>query len=149
MKYLSGLILVLICVTQVPAAELNITTLLEAVEKQPGLQSSQLETQATAIQLEQARAELYPKLSAFGNYERYNSPTNLRPMPPTEVNAAAGDSLPFSDEIERYGLKVEMPLFVITESVPGVLLLAMMKSMLPSPLTSAVTSAEGIAPAVI
>ena len=112
MKYLSGLMLLLICVTQVSAAELNITTLLEAVEKQPGLQSSQLETQATAIQLEQARAELYPKLSAFGNYERYNSPTNLRPMPPTEVNVAAGNSIPFSDEIERYGLKVEMPLFV-------------------------------------
>ena len=70
--------LLLICVAQVPAAELNITTLLEAVEKQPGLQSRQLETQATSIQLEQARAELYPKLSAFGNYERYNSPTNLR-----------------------------------------------------------------------
>jgi outer membrane protein TolC len=112
MKYLCGLVLWLICVTQASAAELNITTLLEAVRKQPGLQSSQLETQAATIQLEQARAELYPKLSAFGNYERYNSPTNLRPMPPTEVNVAAGDSIPFSEEIERYGLKVEMPLFV-------------------------------------
>jgi outer membrane protein TolC len=112
MKYLCGLVLWLICVAQVSAAELSITTLLEAVGKQPGLQSSQLETQAASIQLEQARAELYPKLSAFGNYERYNSPTNLRPMPPTEVNVAAGDSIPFSEEIERYGLKVEMPLFV-------------------------------------
>lgn len=112
MKYLSILVLLLICVVQVSAAELNITTLLEAVGKQPGLQSSQLETQATSIQLEQARAELYPKLSAFANYERYNSPTNLRPMSPTEVNVAAGDSIPFSDQIERYGLKVEMPLFV-------------------------------------
>ncbi len=112
MKYLWSLVLLIICFTQVSAAELNITTLLEAVEKQPGLQSRQLETQATSIQLEQARAELYPKLSAFGNYERYNSPTNLRPMPPTEVNVAKGDSIPFSNEIERYGLKVEMPLFV-------------------------------------
>ena len=33
-------------------------------------------------------------------------------MPPTEVNVAKGDSIPFSNEIERYGLKVEMPLFV-------------------------------------
>jgi len=104
MKYLSSLLFLLICVTPLLAAELNITTLLEAVEKQPGLQSSQLETEATSIQLKQARSELYPKLSAFANYESYNSPTNLRPMPPTEVNFAAGDSIPFSDQIERYGL---------------------------------------------
>jgi outer membrane protein TolC len=112
MKYLSSIALMLICVAQLSAAELNITILLEAVGRQPGLQSSQLETQAASIQLEQARADLYPKLSAFAGYERYNSPTNLRPMPPTEVNVAAGDSLPFSKDIERYGLKVEMPLFI-------------------------------------
>jgi len=113
MKYLFTLLLCLFCgLTQVSAAELNITRLLEAVVEQPALQSSRLETQETKLQLEQARAELYPKISAFGKYERYNSPTNLRPMPPTEVNTAAGDSLPFSDQIERYGLKMEMPLFV-------------------------------------
>jgi outer membrane protein TolC len=112
MKYLSSVFFLLICVTPLSAAELNITTLLEAVAKQPGLQSSKLETEAASIQLQQARSELYPKLSAFANYERYNSPTNLRPMAPTEVNIAAGDSIPFSDQIERYGLKAEMPLFV-------------------------------------
>lgn len=112
MKCLGSLVLLLICITPISAAELNITTLLEAAGKQPDMQSSQLAVETTAMQLEQARSELYPKLSAFGNYERYNSPTNLRPMPPTEVNVAAGDSLPFSKEIERYGLKVELPLFV-------------------------------------
>ncbi len=112
MKYLRILLFLFICVAPVSAAEMSITTLLEAVERQPGLQSSQLEAEATSIQLEQARSELYPKLSVFGNYERYNSPTNLRPMPPTEVSIAAGDSIPFSDQIERYGLKAEMPLFV-------------------------------------
>lgn len=112
MKYFGSLMLLLICITTLSAAELNITTLLEAAGRQPDMQSSQLAVEATAIQLEQARAELYPKFSAFGNFERYNSPTNLRPMPPTEAIAAAGDSLPFSKEIERYGLKVEMPLFV-------------------------------------
>ena len=112
MKCLGSLVLLLICITPISAAELNITTLLEAAGKQPDMQSSQLAVETTAMQLEQARSELYPKLSAFGNYERYNSPTNLRPMPPTEVNVAAGDSLPFSKEIKRYGLKVELPLFV-------------------------------------
>lgn len=102
----------LICVRPVSAAELSITTLLEAVAKQPGLQSSQLAIKAASIQEKQARSELYPKLSAFAGYENYNSPTNLRPMSPTEVNIAAGDSIPFSTQIERYGLKAEMPLFV-------------------------------------
>jgi outer membrane protein TolC len=109
---LSSIVLLLISVSPLSAAELNITTLLEAAGKQPEMQASHLAIEATAIQLDQARAELYPKLSAFGNYERYNSPTNLRPMPPTEVNIAAGDSVPFSEQIERYGLKVELSLFV-------------------------------------
>ena len=112
MKYFGSFVLLFICITPLSAAELNIIVLLESAAKQPDMQSSQLAVESTAIQLEQAWAELYPKISAFGNYERYNSPTNLRPMPPTEVNVAAGDSVPFSKEIERYGLKVEMPLFV-------------------------------------
>ncbi len=112
MKYLSSVLSILIFVAPLSAAELNITTLLKAVGKQPGVQSSQLAAEATSIQLQQARSELYPKFSAFAGYERYNSPTNLRPMPPTEINIAAGDSIPFSDQIERYGVKAEMPLFV-------------------------------------
>jgi len=55
---------------------------------------------------------LYPKLSAFGSYTSFNSPTNLRPMTPTEVNIASGESVPFSKQITHYGLKAEMPLFV-------------------------------------
>jgi len=112
MKCLLSFVLFLIFAGHVSAEQLNITMLLEAVEKQPGMQSSHLDTQAASIQLEQARAELYPKFTAFGSYEKYNSPTNLRPMPPTEVDVTAGESIPFSEEIERYGVKVEMPLFI-------------------------------------
>lgn len=112
MKYLCSLLLLLIWESRVAAAELDIPTLLESAARQPDMQSSQMGMQATAIQLEQARAELFPKLSAFGNLELYNSPTNLRPTPPDEINLIAGDSIPFSRDIERYGLKIEMPLFV-------------------------------------
>lgn len=96
----------------VAAAEPTIGSLLEAVARQPEMAASALEIKSTEIQLQQARAELYPKLSAFGSYEIYNSPTNLRPMTPTEIDVAAGDSIPFSKQIARYGLRLEMPLFI-------------------------------------
>ena len=88
------------------------TTLLKAVATQPDLAASALGVAATDTQLQQAHAELYPKVSAFGSYSIFNSPTNLRPMTPTEVNIAAGESVPFSKKITRYGLRLEMPLFV-------------------------------------
>lgn len=112
MKVASMLLLLLCWGGPAQAAEPTITSLLEAVARQPDLAASALNVKSAEVQLQQARAELYPKLSAFGNYTSYNSPTNLRPMPPTEVNVAAGESIPFSEDILRYGLKVEMPLFV-------------------------------------
>jgi len=112
MKFVTLLLLLLSWARPVQAAGPTITSLLEAVARQPDLAASSLGVKSVDVQLQQARAELYPKLSAFGNYTMYSSPTNLRPMPPTEVNVAAGDSIPFSENILRYGLKVEMPLFV-------------------------------------
>jgi len=111
MKYLTCLLL-LLWALPLQAAQPTITELLNAAARQPELKAGRLAVQGTDIQLKQARAALYPKLSVFGSYEMYNSPTNLRPMPPTEINIAAGDSIPFSKRIARYGVRVEMPLFV-------------------------------------
>ena len=111
-KYLSLLLVLLLWSFPALAVEPNMSVLLEAVAKQPDIAASALGVKATDTQVKQAYAELYPKLSAFGSYTVYNSPTNLRPMPPTEVNVAAGDSIPFSEQIVRYGLQLEMPLFV-------------------------------------
>jgi len=94
------------------AAEPTIGTLLEAVARQPDIKASAFNVQATDIRLKQAHAELFPKLTAFGSYEQYNSPTNLRPMTPTEVDLSTGAPVPFSKQITRYGLRVEMPLFI-------------------------------------
>ena len=111
-KYLSLLLVLLLWSFPALAVEPSMSVLLEAVAKQPDIVASALGVKATDTQVKQAYAELYPKLSAFGSYTVYNSPTNLRPMPPTEVNVAAGDSIPFSEQIARYGLQLEMPLFV-------------------------------------
>lgn len=109
------LTIVLLCLlysSPTMAVEPTMTTLLEAAGQQPDIQASSLGIKATEVQLSQARAELFPKISAFGSYTSFNSPTNLRPMAPTEVNIAGGDSIPFSEDILRYGVKAEMPLFV-------------------------------------
>ena len=89
----------------------TIADLLDAVAKQPGVAISELGIQESALNRQAVTELLYPKLSLFGKGEIYNSPTNLRPMPPTEVNVAAGESLPFSRNILRYGLTMEMPVY--------------------------------------
>lgn len=111
-NYLSVLLLLLFCSVPASAAETTMASLLQAVATQPDIAASALEVKATETKLQQAYAEMYPKLTAFGSYTIYNSPTNLRPMAPTEVNIAAGDSIPFSKQIGRYGLQLEMPIFV-------------------------------------
>lgn len=94
------------------AKKVDIKTLLDAVGKQPGVLISDLQVQERVLNEEGATAALYPRLSAFARGELYNSPTNLRPMTPTEVNIQAGESIPFSKEILRYGVRLEAPLYV-------------------------------------
>ncbi len=95
-----------------PAPAYTIQELLAAAAHHPNVEVSELSAREGVLREEQASAALYPKANLFGRAEIYNSPTNLRPMPPTEVNFQAGDSLPFSREILRYGLSVETPLYV-------------------------------------
>jgi outer membrane protein TolC len=91
---------------------IGIQDLLDAAARQPGYEISALGLEEASLQQERATAGLLPKLGLFGRYERYSSPTNLRPMPPTEINVQAGDSIPFSREILRYGLNIDVPVFV-------------------------------------
>jgi outer membrane protein TolC len=94
-----------------PAWAYDISDLLEAVAGQPAVELSELAVRESEVQVAEARSALYPKVNLFGRTESYNSPTNLRPMPPTEVDIAAGDSIPFSRDILRYGVTLEMPLY--------------------------------------
>ena len=95
-----------------PCRAIDIHDLLEAAAQQPGYEVSTLSVQESALQKDRATAALFPKLGLFGRFESYNSPTNLRPMPPTEVNIQAGDAIPFSKEILRYGLNFEAPVYI-------------------------------------
>ncbi|MFZ0450182.1 MAG: TolC family protein [Desulfatiglandaceae bacterium] len=96
----------------VEAGAMDMDTLFKAVTRQPQARIDELGIEQAKIAVKKAYAPLYPKISAIGSYENYNSPTNLRPMPPTEVNIQAGESIPFSRDIGRYGIQASMPVFV-------------------------------------
>ncbi len=95
-----------------PGRAVDIETLLDAAARQPGHEIRALSVAESGLQEQRAAAGLFPRLGLYGRFESYNSPTNLRPMPPTEVNVQAGDSLPFSREILRYGLSFDAPVYV-------------------------------------
>lgn len=95
-----------------PGLAEDIHDLLDAAARQPGYEASALSVKENDLQNKRATGSLFPKLGLFGRFESYNSPTNLRPMAPTEVNVTAGESIPFSKEILRYGLSLDAPLYV-------------------------------------
>jgi hypothetical protein len=101
-----------IFLTSASVQAMDITTLLKAVKDQPEVKFEELSVAKSKAAVKKGYAPLFPKIYGVGSYENYNSPTNFRPLPPTEVNIAAGESIPFSDEIFRYGVKASMPIFV-------------------------------------
>ncbi|MCB2149624.1 MAG: TolC family protein [Deltaproteobacteria bacterium] len=95
------------------SSAVDIHELLDAAARQPGYEISTLSVQESGLQQERATAALFPKIGLFGRAEIYNSPTNLRPVTPTEASMAAfGESVPFSEEILRYGLSFDAPVYV-------------------------------------
>jgi len=101
-----------IFITSASVQAMDITILLEAVKDQPEIKFEELSVAKSKEAVKKGYSPLFPKIYGVGSYEDYNSPTNFRPMPPTEVNIAAGESIPFSEEIFRYGVKASMPIFV-------------------------------------
>lgn len=91
---------------------MDIQALLDAAENHPAVEVSALSVEESSLNQVSALASLYPKIGVFSMAGLYSSPTNLRPMPPTEVDVQAGESIPFSREILRYGLTLEVPVFV-------------------------------------
>ncbi len=112
MKRVLWVIVAGLLVTTARARAIDIGALLDTAAEQPGVEISALAVTESVLQEKSATAALYPKIGLFGQAEVFNSPTNLRPMPPTEVNIQSGESIPFSREILRYGATLEMPLYI-------------------------------------
>ena len=88
----------------------DITELIRTAKHQPDIQDSELAVTESGLQEDLAYAALFPKIDGVARYEKYNSPTNLRPLPPTEVTFR--DPIPFSNDIFRYGVTFQMPVYV-------------------------------------
>ncbi len=88
--------------------------LFAALEKQPLIELDRLQTRSAELGAQSVRDRFYPKLTGILAYEEYNSPTNLRPVPPTEAARllANNNPLPFSETITRVGAQLSMPIFV-------------------------------------
>jgi len=64
---------------------------------------------------ELADAKLYPKINIFVQYDYYNTPMGMLPIPPNELLSMVQDptvAQPFSQNITREGVAFSMPLFM-------------------------------------
>jgi len=87
--------------------------LFAALEKHPVTALDQLDTKASQLKTQAAYDRLFPLVNTIASYEGYSSPTNWRPVLPTESAqiVAHHGSLPFSDNLSRIGAQVSMPIF--------------------------------------
>ena len=92
----------------------TITDWLDDVHKSPNLELSKLMVESVKAKSDSTSAALYPKLSLIGSIEHFNSPTSLRPVPPTEISqiGASGGGYPFVTTMTSFGATASMPLFV-------------------------------------
>lgn len=116
MRYRFALIPLALLAISVSAYSDTIHNWLDAAHKAPNQQLSDLALNSAEVQSDAAAAVLYPKISLIGSVEHFNSPANLRPVPPTEMFeiSASGEGYPFVQTMTSAGVTVSMPLFVKT-----------------------------------
>ena len=114
MKTLTGYLCLALLCWSIPAGAVTITDLFTALREQPLTKLDTIRTREAELKLQSVHDRFYPALTGVGSYEVYNSPTNLRPVLPTESARllANGEPLPFSDNIGRVGVRFSLPIFV-------------------------------------
>ncbi|MBW1637178.1 MAG: TolC family protein [Deltaproteobacteria bacterium] len=113
MKILAYLGLILLCGTH-SAGAMTITDLFAALKKQPITELDTLQIKSAELGVQSVYDRFYPELTGILGYERYSSPTNWRPVVPTETVKILANhgTLPFSDALARFGGQLSLPLFV-------------------------------------
>ncbi len=107
------LIFISILVTM-SAQATTISELFDALKKQPTSKLDQINEQMANTAIKKVESNYYPKVDLFASYTHYNSATNLLPLDPIAAGKLIGQgkALPFAQTIERYGIKVSIPVFV-------------------------------------
>ncbi|MFT5701375.1 MAG: hypothetical protein ACI8ZB_004267 [Desulforhopalus sp.] len=79
--------------------------LFAALKEQAVTELDTLQTRDAELDVQSVHDRFFPVLTGVLSYEEYNSPTNLRPVTPTESvqRIVNGEPLPFSDTIGRIG----------------------------------------------
>jgi outer membrane protein TolC len=112
MKITAYIFMGLLCIVT-PAQAMTMADLFAALKEQPVTQLDALQTSDSALGVQAVHDRFYPVINGVMSYEKYNSPTNLRPVAPTESASllASDGSLPFSKAISRIGGNLSMPIF--------------------------------------
>lgn len=109
MRKLSILALIALAVN-LQAVTMN--KLFNAIRKQPTSKIDEISSKMATIAQERVNAGYYPKVDLFASYTHYNSPTNLRPLDPDSTAKLAGQSIPFSQTIQKFGIGASVPVFI-------------------------------------
>ncbi len=92
----------------------SISYLLNKIEKTPDYKIDRLSIEQMKASKKSIKGSLYPKISLFASAERYNVPTSMKPLLPTDSAKLIQmhSSLPFSRSIYKVGFNITMPVFV-------------------------------------
>jgi len=113
MRIFAYLGLILLCGAH-SAGAVTMAELFSALREQPVTELDTLQTRSAELNVQSVHDQFYPELTGILGYEGYSSPTNWRPVLPTESAKilANHQTLPFSDTLARFGGQLSIPLFV-------------------------------------
>lgn len=89
--------------------------LFEALRKNPTIKLDEINLNRAKLDEDKVYSKLYPKLTIFGKYDNFSTPTGSVPIPPnTLIDMVQDPSIgqPFGYNIYRLGGSFSMPLFV-------------------------------------
>ncbi len=92
----------------------TIGELFDAVKKIPDSKIDALSVKETKTAKKEVSSKYLPSVSFVASAEHYNIPYSIRPLPPTEATILIKQNkpLPFGQNIEKFGLTFEMPIFI-------------------------------------
>jgi len=92
----------------------SLSYLLDKIEETPDYKIDRLSIDQMKASKNSIKGSLFPKVSIFAAAERYNVPTSMKPLLPTESGEliATHSSLPFSKSLYKIGFNISMPVFV-------------------------------------